>query len=104
MKLVDYDALRDDMVTYEQGISDAKRPGYTQGDIDVLQNFKSIAKRLGISPMQVWGVYSLKHLDAIMSYAKDPNLPQAEDLKGRFADARNYLMLGYALLTETKGS
>ena len=40
------------------------------------------------------------HFDALMSYAKDPTIPQAEELTGRFADAVNYLKLGYALYAE----
>jgi hypothetical protein len=59
-----------------------------------------VADRAGITPMQAWSVYFLKHIDAICSVAKDPNIPQAEPIKGRFADAINYLLLGYSLLNE----
>lgn len=50
--------------------------------------------------MQAWAVYFMKHVAAIVSYAKDPNIPQAEALDGRFADAKNYLDLGYAIMRE----
>ena len=84
-------------------IETRKRPAYTLGKDDVLQNFKSVADRLGITPAQAWGVYALKHFDAITSWAKDPNIPQGEELTGRFADAVNYLKLGYALYIENAG-
>ena len=60
-------------------IEDSKRPGYTQANGDVLSNFRKAA---------------------IMSYAKDPSIPQAEDIEGRFADAMNYLKLGFYILKE----
>ena len=54
----------------------------------------------GCTPMQAWGAYFYKHVAAILSYAKDPNIPQAEDLSSRFADALNYLKLGYHMINE----
>lgn len=81
-------------------IESSKRPAYTLDNVDVLHNFKGVAERLGLTPLQVWGVYFLKHIDAITSYAKSDTIPQAEPLDGRFADAINYLKLGYALVKE----
>ena len=82
------------------GIANAKRPAYTIGSDDVLRNFKSVAERIGVTPMQVWAVYFLKHIDAISALAKSEAIPQAEAIEGRFADALNYLDLGYALYKE----
>lgn len=81
-------------------IETAKRPGYTGGNTDVLHNFKTVAERLGVTPMQAWAVYFLKHIDAIISGTCKPDLPVAEALEGRFADAINYLKLGWALRSE----
>lgn len=100
MTLNEYLVLSDGLEQKAREISDGKRPGYTQGNTDVLHNFKSVAERMGVSPMQVWGVYFLKHIDAISSLAKDPTIPQAEAIEGRFCDAMNYLKLGYALVVE----
>ena len=83
-------------------IENAKRPGYTRGEADVLTNFKDVAQRVGVTPMQAWAVYFLKHVDAITSVAKNPDIPQAEAIEGRFADAVNYLKLGWALLNDTE--
>jgi hypothetical protein len=88
------------LLSKASSIEDAKRPAYTGGNPDCLHNFKTVAARLGISPLQAWGVYFLKHIDAITSLAKDETLPQAEAIEGRFADAINYLKLGFALFTE----
>ena len=81
-------------------IEQAKRPGYTQDNDDVLSNFKKAAEMSGCTPMQAWGAYFYKHVAAILSYAKVPDIPQAEDLSGRFADALNYLKLGYHMINE----
>lgn len=83
-------------------IADDKRPAYTIGSDDVLRNFKSVAERIGITPMQVWGVYFLKHIDALTALAKSESIPQAEAIEGRFSDALNYLDLGYALHQEQR--
>lgn len=92
--------MGDVLAVLAAGISTAKRPGYTQGHEDVLHNFKFVAEQMGVTPMQVWGVYFLKHVMALSAYAKDPRIAQAEGLAGRFADALNYLFLGYALMVE----
>jgi 3-methyladenine DNA glycosylase AlkC len=83
-------------------IEASKRPAYTANSEDVLFNFKSVAKRLNITPMQAWGVYFLKHIDSISSQAKDPSIPQGEAMIGRYADAVNYLKLGFALMRDTE--
>jgi len=103
MDINSYEEHRRDLLYHSHTIEKAKRPGYTSADNDVLKNFKHVAQRLGITPMQAWGVYFLKHIDAISSYAKDKDIPQAEELTGRFADAVNYLSLGYALYKEQQG-
>jgi hypothetical protein len=100
MTLTEFEVISSKLLNEASTITHAKRPAYTQGDPDVLKNFKSIASRLGIRPMQVWAVYFNKHIDAINSVAKDPTIPQAEAIIGRFADAINYLQLGFALLEE----
>lgn len=89
-----------DLMQQAGGIATAKRPGYTQASQDVLANFKVAAENAGIKPMQAWSVYFWKHISAILTYAKDKDIPQAEAIKGRFCDAINYLQLGYALALE----
>jgi len=45
-------------------------------------------------------IYFLKHVDSITAMVRRPDLPQSEEMTGRFADALNYIKLLYALLKE----
>lgn len=81
-------------------IMKGKQPEYTNNNKDVLHNFKSSAEMLGLQPMEVWAVFFHKHVQAIMSHAHNPGMDQAEPINSRYADAINYLHLGYALMTE----
>jgi hypothetical protein len=83
-----------------EDIMNAKQPEYTNKSIDVLHNFKSTAESIGITPMEVWAVFFNKHIQAILSHAGDPNMHQAEPIDSRYADALNYLFLGFAMLVE----
>ena len=98
-----FDKLVDTLQRNEVEMMDVKRPAYTQGSEDVLANFKRVAARLETTPGQVLLTYFEKHMDAIRSALLHPEIPQAEEMSGRFLDARNYLALGYALLQESKG-
>jgi len=95
-----YDESVDELLTLAQEIEESKRPGYTQDSPDVLANFKKAAEMVGTTPMQAWSIYFYKHVAAIMTYAKNPNIQQGEALDGRFADAINYLKLGFHMLRE----
>ena len=103
MNIATYDATADALLALAKQIEVSKRPGYTQGDEDVLRNFKHVAARMGITTEQAWGVYFLKHIDAVVSIMTRPDLPVSEAPPGRFADAVNYLKLGYAILEERQG-
>lgn len=100
MNQADYEIVRDAMLQTAADIETAKRPAYVQGNIDVLHNFKTNAERMGITPLQCAGIYWGKHVDAITSYLKDPNIHQAEPIHGRIADCINYLKLITALIKE----
>jgi len=83
-----------------QEIMEAKQPEYTQKNIDILNNFKSTAESIGIEPMEVWAVFFNKHIQAILTHAGDPYMPQAEPIESRYADAINYLLLGFSLIQD----
>lgn len=100
MNTTDYDRVCDELMTLAREIELSKRPGYTVGSVDVLANFKRVAERAGITVGQAWAVYFLKHIDAITTIMTRPDLPVSEEPPGRFADAINYLRLGYAVLKE----
>lgn len=57
---------------------------------------------LGITPMQCWGVYYLKHVLAIATFVKFGKV-ESEGIKSRFVDANNYSYLGLALIEDEKG-
>lgn len=103
MKVEEYDVLSIQLLDLANEIEQAKRPAYTTGSDDVLRNFKACAERLGITPGQALGVYFLKHVDALVSALKNPDIPQAEAIVGRIADCINYLKLANALLVERSG-
>lgn len=102
MNAAKFDAACKKLVDEADAIQKAKRPGYTLGNEDVLRNFKATADRAGITPEQAWTIYFLKHIDAITSIMTRPELPVAEAPIGRFADAINYLKLGWGLLEERR--
>ena len=97
-----YDDSVSELLHIAHKIEEAKRPGYTLDSPDVLANFKKAAEMTGCTPMQAWGAYFYKHVAAILSYAKEEDIEQAEPLSGRFADALNYLKLGYHMVKEDK--
>lgn len=79
----------------------AKGRDYTAGTDhaeDRLGNFKSLAKRLGLTPMQVWAVYFAKHADAVLAYAKGQT--ESEPIEQRLHDVANYALLGLGLVEE----
>lgn len=77
-----------------------KRQDYTQHSKDVLANFKRAAEHAGITPMQVWLVFFNKHYSAVASYVQKPLSQTSEPIIDRFADLRNYLDLGWALIND----
>lgn len=92
------------LIDEERTLIEQKGHDYTQGDEDRLINFKRVGSLLGLKPIQVWAVYFYKHVDAILTYVKKGKLESVESLEGRFQDARNYLLLGLALISEEKGN
>lgn len=68
---------------------------------DKLANFKRVASETGLTPLQVWNVYFLKHKDAISSYIRG-EYNDSESIEGRIQDGINYLFLLYGLIKEEK--
>jgi hypothetical protein len=71
------------------------------GSEDRLANFKRNADQVGLTPLQVWGIYINKHWDAIMTFVRTGAV-SSEDIQSRFQDAINYLILGSALVAEAE--
>ena len=81
-------------------VAQAKGKDYTGQDEDVLKNFKTVAERAGLKPLQVWMVFFLKQVDAIASAVKFPDSPPSEPISQRFIDLHNYTNLGLALFLD----
>jgi hypothetical protein len=101
--MTDYESFvkaRERILKIAENIMEDKQPEYTNGDPDILYNFKTISDIMKVPTEQVWATYFFKHVQSIMTHAGDPELVPVEPLESRFADAINYLFLGYALLCE----
>jgi hypothetical protein len=102
MNIQQFNASREALAEERLAIVTAKRPEYTEGHIDVLNNFKVVAREVGLTPIQVWYVYFRKHVASISQFAKNPDLLQSEPIRGRICDAMNYLELLNALVIENQ--
>jgi len=81
----------------------AKGHDYTQGNADVNDNFKRIARMLagrGIDKYDVWAIYFFKHVDALTTWLNKRKLESSESLNSRIADLVNYLLILYSMLSE----
>lgn len=94
-----FDLLVEAARTRQDEILRTKGADYTRKDPDRLANFKNNAKGIGITAMQVWAVYFMKHIDAIMTYVQTGKV-ESEAITGRLDDAHNYLYLLEAMIDE----
>ena len=78
----------------------AKMKEYAPGD-DCVANFKRASVRLGVSPMQAWGLYLMKHMESVLTYAKTGQSHCNETIRSRLLDIYNYCLLGSALAEDT---
>lgn len=70
------------------------------GEEDALLNFKESARRLGLTPEQVWAVYADKHWSAVMTYCRNGRV-ESEGIEGRLHDAILYCFLLLGLIRES---
>ena len=83
-------------------LCDAKSREYTRGNLDDrLCNFKRIAEKLGLTPLQTWAVYYGKHDDAVTEYIKTGTVG-VEGIYGRIDDMQNYLDILRGLVAEAE--
>lgn len=88
--------LFDSLVADARKTMVGKNHDYTAASQDALANFKMVAAMLGLKPRQVWAVYFMKHVMAVMAWAKTGKV-ESEGLAGRFVDLVNYAALGEAI-------
>jgi len=94
--------LFDQLFKEERQLMQDKGTEYTISSDDKLENFKSVAKRNGLEPLQVCKIYLDKHLDSISNFVKRRRTFSGESIRGRVKDARNYLILLLALIEEDR--
>lgn len=95
-----FDAHCRDLATRRSEIVNAKRPEYTEGNEDVLFNFKSTAREVNVTPEQVCYIFFRKHVASIAKYCGGTTVT-AEPIQDRICDAINYLELLNAIIKET---
>lgn len=104
MNKKEFNEIKKSLDAFAKAIMDAKQPEYTNNNDDVLANFKTTSQVINksLEPQEVWAVFFFKHVQAILAHAHNPEMHQAEPLQSRYADAINYLYLGYALYIESQ--
>ena len=95
-----FNKLVHELDSHAQETMNAKGPEYTLQDTDVLNNFKSTAKKLGVDPLVVWYAYFDKQISSVAAHVSNEDLNKAEPMISRFGDIINYAKLGYALFVE----
>jgi len=96
--------MMNEMEEEEHSILGTKGMEYTQGDLrhDRLANFFRLGNELRIDPKIICWIYLKKHLDSIVCYIKEGKEFSSETIKGRVNDARNYLLILYAIIEQQK--
>ena len=100
MKDTEFDILASKLDEYARDTMRKKGPEYTMKDEDVLNNFKSTAKKLNVDPLIVWYAYFDKQVSSVAAHVSNHDLNRAEPMISRFGDIINYAKLGYALFNE----
>lgn len=97
-----YKRLRSDLLELSESIMNDKQPEYTNNNADILNNFKTTAEALKITPIEVWAVFFHKHTQSIMTHAQNSKTKMSEPIESRYADLINYLTLGLAIIQDGK--
>ena len=95
-----FNALVHELDHYAQETMNKKGPEYTMQDNDVLNNFKSTAKKLNVDLLVVWYAYCDKQISSVAAHVSNHDLNKAEPMISRFGDIINYAKLGFALFRE----
>lgn len=97
MRIDEYLAVKKQLREYADNVEESKRPSYTAGSENVLENFIRDGKLQGLDPMQNWLSHFLKQVAAICSYVRNPEIEPSEPFISRAADLQTYATLGLAL-------
>lgn len=98
MKRSDFNKIWDKVIAECTEINRTKGNDYA-GDSDALRNFKEVAARTGMTPLQCWGVYWAKHVMAVETRVQNGAV-ESEPIESRINDIIVYMILLRALLEE----
>jgi hypothetical protein len=82
-----------------QVVTVSKNLDYSAGSDDTLSSFYRVAEAAGVTPVQAWLVFLMKHVCAVERYVKTGQLC-SESIHSRLIDLANYAMLGDALVED----
>ena len=100
MTYTEFQSLFDKNLEEIKALMNRKGNDYTDGR-DRLSNFKEQAKRLGMTPYQVWAVYANKHWDAINAFVRNNGQLESEPIESRIHDIIVYSFLLLGIVQET---
>ena len=98
MTVSEFEGFFDQFVLEARRVMFLKMADYTREE-RATGNFEKAAEDLGLEPLQVWGVYFHKHVQAAQAFARTRDAT-SEPIRGRFVDLLNYAVLGAALAKE----
>lgn len=101
MTRAEFAAFREKLLKEEDFITKTKGIDYTKSSEDCLANFKE-GLMLGLTPLQVAGMFGKKHIDSIFNYIKTNGQSESEPIRERIKDARNYLLFILAIIEEDR--
>lgn len=99
----DFVKMREELLKEADHITRTKGKDYTKGNEDILTNFKQ-GEFLGLSELQVCGIFMKKHTDAVFNYIKTGGQSESEPIRERIKDCINYLLLLNGIIEERKRS
>lgn len=106
MRVDEFERIYKDFEEHERSLLISKRLEYAMNE-DCLSNFKATAASTGMEPEEVCVVLMMKHAQAICKIARDKSVRLGwggtgaiEGTSQRISDARNYLILLAALISE----
>lgn len=100
MKWSQFEKIRDNTLKEIRELNQTKGRDYA-GAEDAFNNFKTNAKRTGLTVFQVWSIYFLKHENALETFIRDGKV-QSEPIEGRINDMILYLLLLRGMIEEEK--
>lgn len=83
-------------------VAEKKNKDYSRGNKDSLDNFKSGAEAIGITPLQSCWLQMNKHYAALTHYAKTGGSFESEPINSRIEDLINYAVFMKALIEDKK--